>query len=820
MQSIRRENLNKPWTGNATSTTSKASRNDEEPQKVAISRSIPRALWSCAIHLLPIAVSSTIIALNFKGTYLGADLMSPVKSETINLMLFQVAAKAHEILIVASLAVIVLQYVRHELLFGDGLPLGLLGSGLAFNHLEYFFSKEFYGSLRYVGGNGNKLRKIGFIIVVAVSGILATFAGPASAVLLVPKDQDWSAGGTPFYLDGTENDFWPTDLSGNMTELRQLCNRNNSAHLAVCPGAGYHSLWTHWGTLNSSTFQSETVRPYSKELSGSYFYWPVYSPSSLLPPLYSLGDNQPEPNGKTTLTQPSAAGAAMLQKLAGDWWEALSIGKSLATDQVDDRTASATFKNAISVVRCGEPQRLGINETIVQFHSINGRFDFGDALPLEVEALTSNRTNHLRFQWVHLPDIFGAASIGGLFETPWETAEPVNSSRVVVGCTVQAGWVPATVHTDKYTFWTGWYPWNILFGDRTPAFDQASTEPTNGRVAFGDQWLNLLTPPAPITTFSTESWNPSTIESIFLNAGITKNTSSPNKPNTSALDTWLTKSTQTYQTISLIESIICNVIVDGLSRTGSHLIFNTNATGPEQFWSIAHYKPLPDFANLILNNKPALQPPSSTNDSAYITLQAKMSISGFSMQRSLATYLAMSVLLIHMLMATIHILYVLVKRHTSGSWSTVGELIALSQNSQPAFDALPNTGAGIKRARTYAQVAKIRALSGSMGGKEQGKGQERIELLFDGAPEGDNDNGSRGFGHTGPGRELKRLRNSLLHPATWPRHHYHGRGQSRYQDGSNDGNGWELSGSTERLVPGLGYGREAASRVQLDNRYG
>ncbi|KAL4923594.1 uncharacterized protein BDV17DRAFT_234775 [Aspergillus undulatus] len=789
---------------NITSPTSTTFSKDEEPQKVVITRSLPAALWSCAIHLLPIAVSSTIIALNIRGTYLGADLMSPVKSETINLMLFQIAAKAHEITIVASLGVIVLQYIRHELLFGDGLPLGLLGSGLAFNHLEYFFGKEFYGSLKYVAGRGNKLRKIALIFVVVVAGILATFAGPASAVLLVPKSQDWSAGGTEFYLDGTEDEFWPSDLSGDLSGLRQVCGQVNSTHLAVCPGGGYHSLWNHWGTLNSSIFQTQTVRPYAKELSGSYFYWPISSPSSMLPPLYALGDNQPEPNGKTTLTQPHAASAAILQRLAEDWWEALSVQKGLTANQVDDRTASAAFRNAISVVRCAAPERLYANETTVHFPSIIGRFDFGDVLPLEVETLNPNRTDHLRFQWVHLPDNFGTASVGGLFETPWETSGPGQSSRAVVGCTVQAGWVPATVYTDKYTFWTGWYPWNILFGDRTPAFNQASTEQINGRIAFGNKWLDLLTPPAPITTPDTPSWRPSTMESILLNAGTTAERHTSNRTDPAALNTWLAGDTSSWQKVSLIESIICSVVVDGLSRTGSHRVFNFNTSGPGPGWSIKNYKPLPGFSNLVLNDENAVQPPS-VNPTDYITLKAELQISGFSLQSSLATYLAMSVLLIHMLMATIHIIYVLIKRHTSGSWSTVGELIALSQNSQPAFDVLPNTGGGIKRSRTYAQVAKIRALASSLAPKEAGG---RIELLFDGPLDPLGSECER----TGPGRELRRLRNSLLrHPATWPRH--------RTQDGDQDG--WGLSGSTERLVPGfLQGGRETASQVRLDNRYG
>jgi hypothetical protein len=160
----------------------------EEAKKV-ITESIPTALRRCTCHLVTIPVSIAIITLDLNGVYLGADLMSPIRSETINLMLLQLAAKAHEIMIVASLGLIVLQFVRHELLFGDGLPLGLIGSGLTFNNLEFFFNKSFYGTLKYVG-HGNTPRKIMFVTVVVVAGLTAALAGPASAVLLVPKSQD------------------------------------------------------------------------------------------------------------------------------------------------------------------------------------------------------------------------------------------------------------------------------------------------------------------------------------------------------------------------------------------------------------------------------------------------------------------------------------------------------------------------------------------------------------------------------------------------------------------------------------------------------
>ncbi|KAL4886181.1 hypothetical protein BJY04DRAFT_229322 [Aspergillus karnatakaensis] len=751
-----------------------------------------QSMWAtvkcCLTHLLAIGVSSTIIALNVKGTYLGADLMSPVRSETINLMLFQLAAKAHEITIVASLGVMVLQYVRHELLFGDGLPLGLLGSGLTFNNLEYFFNKEFYGGLKYVASRGNRPRKVAFISFVILAGLVAALAGPASAVLLVPKSRDWSAGGTDFYLNGRESDFWPDSLSGDMSDLQQLCFQDNSTIPGFCPAGGYKSLWAHWGTLNSSTFQTQHVRSYAKELSGSRFYWPVSSASSLIPPLYALGDNQPGPNGRTSLVQPHAATVVMLQRLAEDWWKALRAKKGLEPNQVDDRTASAEFKNAIAVSQCAAPERLQTSQKTVNFPSMAGRFDFVKALPLDLDGFNLTRTDHLRFRWVHLPPKFGTASIGGLFETPWEGTPLNESSRIVVACTVQAGWVPATVYTDKYTFWTGWYPWNILFGDRTPAWNIGSDASTNGRVAFGDEWLNLLTPPVPTTPTGAGSWQPTTIESIFLNAGL------PDDPSTRL---WHPESPTTSQKTSLIESILTSVVVDGLSRTGSHLIFNTSTSSPPPQWPLTSYTPFPDFATRILNNKPALQQPlplaptTTTNpkEPEIITLRTKMHITGFSLQTSLASYLAMSVLCIHILMANSHIIYVLTKRHTSGCWSTVGELVALAQSSKPASEVLVNSVGAIEKAATYARVARVRVVGN---GNREGEG---VELVFDGDGDEDEDSprSKGGGGHEnghGHVQELNDMQDSLLRsPATWPR------SQSQSQD-----RGWGSSMARVELI--------------------
>jgi hypothetical protein len=145
--------------------------------------------------------------MNLKGYYIGEQFASLIRSETINLALLQTAAKAQELLIVASLATIILHITREELLYGSGLAIGLVGPGLAFSQIGYsFLSKEFLGSLHY---RGVVLRKARFLLCLVVSGIIAALTGPACAVLLVPEYRQWPAGGTPFYLNGAQDDFWP-----------------------------------------------------------------------------------------------------------------------------------------------------------------------------------------------------------------------------------------------------------------------------------------------------------------------------------------------------------------------------------------------------------------------------------------------------------------------------------------------------------------------------------------------------------------------------------------------------------------------------------
>lgn len=697
-----------------------------EPKKVVVSESLATAVWRCLIHLLPILTSIAILTVNIHGIYIGIDFPGALKSDTLALMFLQLAAKAHEIMIVASLSLIILQTVRHELLFGDGLPLGLVGSGLAFSNIEFFFKKEFYGALKYLTHHGNKARKIGFVALLVVAGLTAVLAGPASAVLLVPKSQIYPTGGTHFFLNGSTNHFWPDNLSGNISELRQYCSSENSTMLGICPAGGFSSLLARWDTISHTTFNGQNVPSYAKDLAGSRFYWPIHSPASQMPPLYALGNPRPDnptPQPYTWLVQAHAASAVMLQRIATDWWEVLASEMGVDPLRIDDRNIMASVPSVISSVRCADPQNISASDKMVRFPTIEGRWNWAKNADIAVDTLNTTAANHLRFRWFHLPDKFGASSIGGVFETPWVSD---NKTRVVVGCSAQTGWVPTDLFTDSYTFWSGWYPWNIQFGDRTPSWaakgEGEPLPPTNGRIALGNEWLNLLTPPAPTVDSKIRSWQTSTVESILASAGLEDITSPWN--GTTLTEDWLNRDlSPDGGKTRVLETIICSILADGLSRSGSHRVFNT--TGPTSEWSLAMYNPRADFKKQILKGRPAFETPNIPS-SHLTTLHARMQITGFALQLTLAGYISMIVLLAHMAMALTHIFWVVGHKRTSRSWNSISELIALSQNSQPAFDSLTNTGAGIHCPETFARLTKIRVRP-----QPRNPDVDHIELVFE-----------------------------------------------------------------------------------------
>lgn len=190
-----------------------------EPRKVAINGSKWSAILHCLPHTIPLTVTITILCLNFFGVYwqdLGHSDQSPI------LQALQYVAKAHELMIVASLTVIVVHRIQSSLNSSQGVPFGFLTAGFRLTEPSLLFTKEFFGgATAHVRSRGrSRFLPLGCLLVLSIT--LTSVVGPSSAVAMIPRLDWWdvpkiTAFG-PFYndriyLNWTEAELWPSEIN-------------------------------------------------------------------------------------------------------------------------------------------------------------------------------------------------------------------------------------------------------------------------------------------------------------------------------------------------------------------------------------------------------------------------------------------------------------------------------------------------------------------------------------------------------------------------------------------------------------------------------
>ena len=171
-----------------------------EPIKLAIRHSRPIALLRALIHLNPFGFALFEIFLNWDVYYVGAI--------AYNTVVYQIIAKAHEILIQSSIAAIIFAAVRWELAFGEGLPHGLIFSGLQISQISYCWSVELWDARRSDCPGSSRRSTLFALVIVGI--VLGVISGPSSAVLLTPRIQLWPGGRTHVWINATRDQLWPT----------------------------------------------------------------------------------------------------------------------------------------------------------------------------------------------------------------------------------------------------------------------------------------------------------------------------------------------------------------------------------------------------------------------------------------------------------------------------------------------------------------------------------------------------------------------------------------------------------------------------------
>ena len=175
------------------------------------------------------------ITINLRGHFLGAFFEKQ--------SYYQLAAKAHELGMYASLTAIVTSYIRYELLFGDGLPFGAFLGVVQFLSISYLWSRELWSS---VFATAHKIRKrAAFFALVLICGIIAATAGPSSAVLLIPRQVLWSVESSHVLINGTFQDIWPDYM--DPLQVPPECTHvaaNSQEGNILCPGSDWQNIMT------------------------------------------------------------------------------------------------------------------------------------------------------------------------------------------------------------------------------------------------------------------------------------------------------------------------------------------------------------------------------------------------------------------------------------------------------------------------------------------------------------------------------------------------------------------------------------------------
>ena len=706
-----------------------------EPRKPVLQKSFGIAFSRCIIHLLPVSVFVFLLWINYWGYYIGTGFSYHSRSDNRYLALYQVAAKLQEVLCVASLTTVVLQVLRHDLLYGDGVPIGLLGSGISFSSISYFWSPEFIIAAKYCLSSWKRCR-LYFIIIIA--GLLAVTIGPASAILLLPRSQTVTVGRTQYYLNGTADDFWPSTV----TSINEgaICSSLDATQYAVCPSGGYFSMRSNFLRFNYTNLgYYDRNGGYSPKLKDAGGLPPpeieilTQSPRALLPAMISdMRESGTSP--ETWVTQPHAATIAVQQWLDGEWYAAVSnfstqkAFSSLANYNYARHLVSTTSTTIPLVrVRCSFPATNITQDTErIAFPWLNKDIEWVSGnRKVKISSLNRTASPFLRLQWLPLPtESFGNISTGLLVELP-----STGDSRVAFGCSISAVWTQGNLVSDSDYSQYAWVGHLVTDAKQELVTNLSAillnAKQTNRLIMLEPSWLATLTPSAPDVA-DNNSWSPTTLERIITDTRITKIFDdyrtrpqpyysviddqcrlAATPENWTETDMWNDRTCGKGNKTPLIETAIAVTVADGLSRFASSRAYNI---GPDiQDWTLQASVTMDVNRDALLHGKQAvrLPPPSDHN---YIIQEMTLTIDGYAYVASdIFDYLSTAVVAVYILVAALHTLWILHHQVTLSSWDTVTELIALFINSPPTR-ALDNTSAGIQRYTTYTKRLKIQAV--------------------------------------------------------------------------------------------------------------
>jgi len=711
--------------------------NKREEPKLVIKSSLATALARSSVHFLPAMTSVTIIALNLGNLYLGRTIPGPVLDNNITIAILQVLAKMQELLIIASLATIVFANIRDQVLSGDGVPLGFLCSGFMFSQLSYFWSPEFWGGLT---SHVSRRSKILTATLLLVAGAIAATAGPSAAILLVPRMQEWDAGGSEFYLEGGPETLYPDVLGASSFPAGSRCIGHDGTQHAFCPSGGFTPLSAYASQLGTIK-NGDNIGPLPIMIMSQFGEQSVAVPSTTPGvPATALRGSIRGVTCQTSVIAPFLPIVVYQNLLRDDWTKVIANIPWDPSRLLEQSTAEYRYNygsflatsTPVPAVRtaCSEAQNISAGVSTMRFPVMPRYSCQGGEHTLSTPLLTREPSDTVRATWIPLPSEFGSVSTGLIFESPWVQN---GSSRVVIGCSVDARWADGTVdgfaggvnttapaefweHRSEPTYWI-------------TRFRPTSDAPDAWRqINLSTSWLTQLTPTLPDVKGNFTTFETMLDRSAFISGILTSSRD--------ATSEWNFQQQGSSNRTLFLEWMTSLLVADGISRhsTERELRLAEN----KMDWELRNYRLRPDYQRHLLRGGQALFPPPSEKYSPFFM---SITINGLSYRaHSVTDYLAIAVLLAHILLALGHSVHLIWRRKSSAAWDSTAEILALAHNSRPSNRALQHTSAGIQCLQTYGKIAVIRAVSSEEGedgttsrSRERGRYMDvppRPELVF------------------------------------------------------------------------------------------
>ena len=470
-----------------------------EPSKVAIRRSRATAILRSFIHMIPLGFAILEIALNLQGHYYGREFNRQA--------FYQIAAKTHEIMAQASLALIVLSHVRHEITMGKGVPFGTFLGSLQFLQVSYLWSPELWSSI--TAENFAPRRKLITFALLITCGILATTLGPSSATLLIPRTITWSLEPSHFGINGSFQDIWPDYVDDR--NVPESCGTIFSGNpYSLCPAGDFRSLYL--GIL---------------ELDASYNVTGLLESGQTIQLLNPLGGSQKSGIGVKCLTDDVSQQCATTVHdiIMEGAWDTIS-------DWETERKFAKSYQDLIHLVSegyyqpytstsCRSDQINAANQkdslmfprmldTSSEQDEEDGLIYPSDITKADVLATLGN-TSEFCFNWLDLPPSTSQDRLSGV--TILHPVTPNATNINITLCTMGAGWGTSTTSVSSdldglFNSQIDRVPKSIpiqnidSFGEdifySTPVYANISGYAyPQRRISLSTTWLNYLNPIVP-----------------------------------------------------------------------------------------------------------------------------------------------------------------------------------------------------------------------------------------------------------------------------------------------------------------------------------